>query len=106
MADTATANDAAPIITDNIKHLYRSELSGAGQVTVDGDYAYFGYMYGPEGTTIMDISDPRKPETLINLMLENPQTHSHKVRVVGDIMVVNSEQRPQHGVGEVLSGFC
>ena len=40
MADIATVNDAAPIITDNIKHLYRSELSGAGQVTVDGDYAY------------------------------------------------------------------
>ena len=63
----------------------------SGQVTVDGDYAYFGYMYGPEGTTIMDISDPRKPKTLITLMLEDPQTHSHKVRVVGDIMVVNSE---------------
>ena len=101
MADTSTVpNGAAPIATDNIKHLYRSELSGAGQVTVDGDYAYFGYMYGPDGTTIMDISDPRKPKILITLMLENPQTHSHKVRVAGDIMVVNSEQRPRHGVAK------
>ena len=71
---------------------------GDREVTVEGNYAYLGYMYGPEGTTILDISDPMKPKHLSTLMLDNPQTHSHKVRVSGDIMVCNSEQRPQHGV--------
>ena len=99
MATTlATAEKGAVLASSNIEHLSRMELWGAGQVTVDGNYAYLGYMYGPEGTSILDISDPRKPALLSTLMLENPQTHSHKVRVVGDIMVVNSEPRPQHGV--------
>lgn len=93
-----TKSDVVTYSTPNVKHLCRLELGGAGQVYIDGNYAYLGYMYGPEGTTILDISDPEKPEHLSTLMLDNPQTHSHKVRAVGDIMIVNSEQRPQKGV--------
>jgi len=95
-------SEALPLIDDqqgpmgsaNVKHLCRMGLSGAGQVTIDGNYAYLGYMYGPEGTSILDISDPRNPQMLTTIMLENKQSHSHKVRVVGDVMVVNSEERP------------
>lgn len=86
-----------PMGTGNIRHLARMALGGAGQVTIDGNYAYLGYMYGPEGTSIVDISDPRDPKMLTTIMLENKQSHSHKVRVVGDIMVVNSEERPVTG---------
>jgi hypothetical protein len=88
----------APVSSSNITHLCRMDLGGAGQVTIDGNYAYLGYMYGPEGTSILDISDPRNPRMLTTLSHDNPQTHSHKVRVMGDLMVVNSEQRPQQGV--------
>lgn len=83
-----------PMGSPNVKHLCRMELGGAGQITIDGNYAYLGYMYGPEGTSIVDISDPRNPKMVTTIMLENKQSHSHKVRVVGDIMVVNSEERP------------
>ena len=84
--------------SDNITPLSRLDLPGGGQVTIDGNYAYVGYMYGPEGTSILDIADPRDPKVLWTNMLDNPQSHSHKVRVVGDIMVTNSEQRPRAGV--------
>ncbi len=77
----------------NIKPISRMDLGGAGQVTIDGHYAYLGYMYGPEGTSILDISDPRKPKVLSTIMLQAEGSHSHKVRVVGDLMFVNSELR-------------
>jgi len=98
MATQMKSGSGAPMSSDGINHLCRMDLGGAGQITNEGNYAYLGYMYGPEGTSILDISDPRNPKVLSTLMHDNPQTHSHKVRVNGDIMVVNSEQRPQHGV--------
>ncbi len=80
--------------SDNIRHMSRMDLGGAGQVTIKGNHAYLGYMYGPEGTSILDISDPRAPKVLSTLMLDAPGSHSHKVRVVqDDIMIVNSELR-------------
>jgi hypothetical protein len=90
-------DDSGPMGSANVKHLCRMGLSGAGQVTIQGNYAYLGYMYGPEGTSILDISDPRDPKLLTTIMLENKRSHSHKVRVTGDIMVVNSEERPVTG---------
>ena len=51
----------------------------------------------PEGTTILDVSDPRKPKIVGRLMVPNELTHTHKVRVVGDLMVTNSEHQPGSG---------
>ena len=99
MAEVATMARGATFASDNIKHLcHMDDIMGAGQITIADDYAYLGYMYGPEGTSILDISDPRNPKMLSTLMMDNPQAHSHKVRVEGDIMVVNSEHRPQRGL--------
>jgi len=52
-----------------------------------------------DGTTILDISDPRQPRVVSKLMTSHPWSHSHKVRVVGDLMVVNSEIEPGKGDG-------
>lgn len=84
--------------SDNITPISRLDIPGGGQVTIDGNYAYIGYMYGPEGTSILDIANPQNPKVIWTVSLENPETHSHKVRVQGDIMVTNSEQRPRPGV--------
>jgi hypothetical protein len=98
---------ADPLHSPNIRHLSRLDLGGAGQVTIDGQYAYIGYMYGPEGTSILDISDPRKPKMLSTLMLDDPNTHSHKVRVIhgGEVMIVNSERRPRNNAPWDKGGF-
>jgi hypothetical protein len=77
------------------------ELAGGGQIVIQGRYAYVGHQHRPDGTTILDISDPRAPKIVSKLMTAHPWTHSHKVRVVGDLMVVNSEIEP--GAGDRLA---
>jgi hypothetical protein len=64
---------------------------------IQGHHAYVGHQNGPEGTTILDVSDPRKPKIVSRLMVPNELTHTHKVRVVGDLMVTNSEHQPGSG---------
>ena len=88
---------AAPRGSANIRHLSRMELPGGGQIVIQGTTAFVGHQVGPEGTTILDISDPRKPKVLSQIMCSHPWSHSHKARVVGDIMVVNSEREPGKG---------
>jgi hypothetical protein len=56
----------------------------------------------PDGTTIVDISDPHSPRALAHLEIPHGW-HSHKVRAASDIMVVNHErfgkQAPEFGGG-------
>jgi hypothetical protein len=48
------------------------ELPGGGQIVIQGSTAFVGHQYGPEGTTILDISDPRKPKVLSQIMCPHP----------------------------------
>jgi hypothetical protein len=82
------------MIKRNVERLARLELPGAGQVTVAGKHAYVGHTTNKErlGTSILDISDPRKPRLLSQLHLDDGDSHSHKARVAGDLMIVNVEQ--------------
>ncbi|MHB8578202.1 MAG: LVIVD repeat-containing protein, partial [Dehalococcoidia bacterium] len=50
------------------------------------------------GTSILDVSDPSSPRLVAQLAVP-PHTHSHKVQVVGDIMLVNYEQFGRAGRG-------
>ena len=83
----------------NVKRLARMELPGAGQVTVEGQYAYVGHITNKEGlgTSILDVSDPRKPRLLTQVFLQEKDSHSHKARVAGDLMIVNVEQNMGKG---------
>jgi len=83
-----------PPLTHNVTRLSHLALPGAGQVTVAGNHAYIGHITNKErlGTSIVDISDPRKPRLLTQIFLEDPDSHSHKARVAGDIMIVNHER--------------
>src|SRR5450631_1910275 len=80
----------------NVKRLGHVDLPGAGQVTVAGHYAYVGHIPNKQnlGTSIIDIADPANPRLVANVTLDDPTSHSHKVRVAGDIMVVNHERNP------------
>jgi hypothetical protein len=81
-------------LSENINRISRIELPGAGQVSVSGDYAFVGHIPNKEhlGTSILDVSDPRNPRVVSQIHLDDPESHSHKARVVGDIMIVNSER--------------
>src|SRR5688572_2978264 len=78
----------------NVKRLSRLELPGAGQVYVEGKYAYIGHIPNQQqlGTSILDVSDPKNPKMVSQLFLDDPESHSHKARVIGDVMIVNSER--------------
>lgn len=66
------------------------DCPGGGQVVARNGYAYIGVMRAPHGTLVVDVREPSRPKTIS--LLEMPKgTHSHKVRVSGDIMVTNHE---------------
>jgi hypothetical protein len=78
----------------NVKRVSHLDLPGAGQVTIAGRHAYIGHIPNKDrlGTSILDVSDPRKPRVVSQIHLDDPGSHSHKARVIGDIMIVNSER--------------
>ncbi|HEY0223591.1 MAG TPA: RNA polymerase subunit sigma-70 [Pseudolabrys sp.] len=81
-------------LSRNIKRLGHLDLPGAGQVTVSGKFAYVGHIPNKQnlGTSIVDIADPANPRVVASVTLDDPASHSHKVRVAGDLMVVNHER--------------
>src|SRR5262245_41163993 len=91
LAKAESESGTAPRGSSNIRHLSRTELEGGGQIVLDGKHAYIGHQHRPHGTTILDIADPRRPKVLSTLTPIHPWSHSHKARVVGDVMIVNSE---------------
>ncbi|MEE8351534.1 MAG: hypothetical protein V3R37_05005 [Rhodospirillales bacterium] len=90
-----TYNGDIPL-TRNIKRIGHLDLAGGGQVVVDGNYAYVGHMAPPHGTSIIDISDPANPTVVSSIEHDDGYSHSHKVRVVGDLMYTNVEQYNRH----------
>ena len=75
----------------NTKLLSHIDCPGGGQVWVEGTTLYVGHMRPTSGTTIIDIADPRAPKVLAKIDVREGW-HSHKVRVAGDIMMVNQEK--------------
>jgi hypothetical protein len=87
---------AGGALARNVRRLGHLDLPGAGQVTIAGRHAYVGHLPNREqlGTTILDVSDPAAPRIVATVMLDDPQSHSHKVRLAGDLMIVNHERNP------------
>ena len=83
-------------IAFNIKKLSCLDLIGGGQIVVQGDFAYIGHMKPTDGTTILNVSDPCNPVVVWQGKLADRQSHTHKVRVAGDIMITNVEQNNRH----------
>ena len=81
-------------LSRNVRRLGHLDLPGAGQVTVSGAHAYVGHITNADGlgTSIVDVSDPRNPRVVATVTLDDPESHSHKVRVAGDLMIVNHER--------------
>jgi hypothetical protein len=80
----------------NVRRIGHLDLPGAGQVTVAGHYAYVGHIPNKDnlGTSVVDIADPKNPRLVATVTLDDPSSHSHKVRVAGGVMVVNHERNP------------
>ena len=83
-------------LTRNVKRIGHLDIPGGGQVVVQDGYAYVGHMKPPHGTSIIDVSDPARPEVVASIALADGHSHTHKVRVVGDLMFINVEQNNRH----------
>ncbi|HEX2724359.1 MAG TPA: RNA polymerase subunit sigma-70 [Beijerinckiaceae bacterium] len=81
----------------NVRRVGHLDIAGGGQVVIDNrGYAYVGHMKPPHGTSIIDVRDPKNPKVVAEVRLENDLSHTHKVRVVGDLMFTNVEQNDRH----------
>ena len=85
-------------LAKNLRRIGHLDLAGGGQVFVADGYAYVGHMKPPYGTTIIDVHDPKTPKVAAEIHLDDSRSHSHKVRVAGDIMITNVEQNERHAV--------
>jgi hypothetical protein len=87
-------------LTHRTRRIAWLDMPGAGQVYVAGGYAYIGHLPNKAhlGTSIIDIRDPKNPTVVSTITLDDHGSHSHKARVIGDIMIVNHE-RNMTGMG-------
>src|ERR1043165_6133433 len=69
------------------------DCPGGGQVVVDGRTAFIAHMKAPHGTSLVDVSDPKAPRQLATLQIPTG-AHSHKVRAMNGVMLVNREAHP------------
>lgn len=83
-------------LSRNIRRLGHLQIEGGGQIVVEGNHAYIGHMKPPMGTSIIDVSDPKAPVVVAHVPPPDEWSHSHKVRVCGDIMITNVEQDRRH----------
>ena len=75
----------------------QTDFNGHGDcmhVNVKDGFAFVGHMGESRvGTSVVDVSDPRRPRVVAQLETP-PGTHSHKVQVVDDVLLVNHERSP------------
>ncbi len=86
------------VLAKGMRRVGHLPLAGGGQVQLRDGYAYVGHMDAPDGTSIIDIKDPKSPKVVASIQLEDARSHTHKVRVVGDIMITNVEMAQRHAV--------
>ena len=98
-------NGRVVLSRSNTTLVSRYDCPGGGQVWVEGKVLYIGHQRPPHGTTIVDVSDPRNPRTLATIDIP-AGWHSHKVRVCGDIMLVNHEKFGQAEASEFGGGLA
>lgn len=91
----------------NIHRLGRLDIAGGGQIVVQDGYAYVGHMKPPMGTSVIDVRDPANPMVLAHVEPPDEWSHTHKVRVMGDIMITNVEMDRRHFLrkGEKIAGL-
>jgi hypothetical protein len=93
-------------VAKNVRRVGHLDLPGAGQIEVQDGFAYVGHMDRPNGTSILDVSDPKNPK-VVSTIDPPDYSHTHKVRIAGDRLYTNVEQDKRHllRLGDKLPGF-
>ena len=76
----------------NVELINKTRIAseGAGQIVVEKNIAYIAHLVG-EGITMVDVSDPVSPKVIAKVA-PPLRSHSHKVQVADDLMLVNNER--------------
>lgn len=83
-------------LTHNVRSIGQLDIAGGGQVVVQGGYAFVGHMKPPHGWSIVDVRDPSKPRVVAEIPPPSPYSHTHKIRVVGNLLISNVERHNRH----------
>lgn len=92
--------------TWNVRLVGHNDLDGQGDcmhVNLKDGHAFVGHM-GERGTSVLDVRDPASTR-LVTRIPAAPNTHGHKVQVVGDILLVNREKIPR-STGPWVAGMA
>ncbi len=94
-------------LSRNIRRIGHLDIAGGGQVVVQGGHVFIGHMKPPMGTSIIDVSDPSSPRVEAHIEPPDQWSHTHKVRVCGDIMITNVEMDRRHFLrkGQRIAGL-
>ena len=94
-------------LTRNVRRLGWLDIPGGGQVFVQDGYAFVGHMKPPMGTSIIDVRDPANPSVVAHVEPPDEWSHTHKVRVAGNLMITNVEMDRRHFLrkGEKVAGL-
>jgi len=84
--------DGEGCIAQGVKRIAHLDIPGGAQVVEQNGFLFIGHICPPEGTSIIDVRNPRKPRLAARIVLPDVESHSHKVLVSGDLMVVNSQR--------------
>ena len=80
--------------TRNTRLIGHHDLDGSGdgmQVIKYGQFAYVAHVGKSKmALSILDVSDPANPR-LLRQIAHPPNTHNHKVQIVGSTLIQNSE---------------
>ena len=88
-----------------VREVGHFDSPGAGQIMVDGNIAVIGHITGAVGTTILDVSDPKKPRQLAQISIAEG-LHSHKAIGKNGLLLVNHEVDPAVRVPGVQGGLA
>ena len=79
----------------NMRVIGHHDLNGHGdgmQLLKQGRYVYLAHLgTSPMALSILDVADPSDPR-VVTQMPHAPNTHAHKVQIVGDILIQNQER--------------
>ena len=79
----------------NLRVIGHHDLNGHGdgmQLLKQGRYVYLAHLgTSPMALSIIDVADPRVPQ-VVTQMPHAPNTHAHKVQIVGDVLIQNQER--------------
>ncbi len=97
--------------SENTRLIGHHDLDGSGdgmQVIKNGQFAYVAHVGTSKmALSILDVSDPTSPR-LIRQIPHPPNTHNHKVQIVGNTLIQNSEfisYIPRTGPEEPVTGL-